>query len=96
MNYFLFSQPFRTGTRVVLLLAIVLLNFGYGGTRVAYAAPPVHDNFDAASTINSIEYHETLNTTEATPSDTVPNVDDPNNIPCEGDTLHAGFARYSA
>ena len=92
MNYFLFSQPFRTGTRVVLLLAIVLLNFGYGGTRVAYAAPPVHDNFDAASTINSIEYHETLNTTEATPSDTVPNVDDPNNIPCEGDMLHAGFA----
>ena len=92
MNYFLFSHPFRNATRVVLLLAILLLNFGYGGTSVAYAAPPAHDDFDSAITINAIEYHNTVNTTEATPSDTVPNDDDPDNIPCEADTLFAGFA----
>ena len=92
MNYFLFSQPFRNGTRIVLLLAILLMSFGYGGTGVAYAAPPIHDNFDAAIVINAIEFHDTVNTTEATPSDTVPNVDDPVNIPCEGDTLEPGFA----
>ena len=92
MNYFLFSHPFRKATRVVLLLAILVLNFGYGGTSVAYAAPPVHDDFDAAKMINTIEYHETVNTTEATPSDTVPNVDDPNNFQCDGFNHLAGFA----
>jgi hypothetical protein len=92
MNYFLFSHSFRNGTRVVLLLAMLLLNFGYGGTSVAYAAPPAHDNFDLAKTINAIEYHETVNTTEATPSDTAPNVDDPANFQCDGFNHLAGFA----
>ena len=93
MNYFLFSLPFRNGTRVVLLLAILFLNFGYGGTSVAYAAPPVHDDFDSAKTITGIEYHDlNINTTEATPSDTVPNVDDPSNFQCDGFNHLAGFA----
>ena len=92
MNYFIFSHPFRNATRVVLLLALVLLNFGYGGTSVAYAAPPVHDDFDSAKEINAIEYHDTVNTTEATPSDTVPNVDDPSNFQCDGFNHLAGFA----
>ena len=93
MNYFLFSHPFRNGTRVVLLLAILLLNFGYGGTSVAYAAPPVHDDFNSAKTIIGIEYHDlNVNTTEATPSDTVPNDDDPNNFQCDGFNHLAGFA----
>jgi hypothetical protein len=93
MNYFLFSRPFRNGTRLLLLLAILLLNFGYGGTRVAYAAPPIHDDFNAAKTIVGIEYHDlNVNTIEATPSDTVPNVDDPNNFLCDGTNHLAGFA----
>jgi hypothetical protein len=105
MNYFLFSHPFRNGTRVVLLLAILVLSFGYGGTSVAYAAPPVHDDFNSAKTITTIEYHDPvnqlsfINTTEATPSDTVPNgvVGDPNNFLCEDETgsltnTLAGFA----
>ena len=101
MNYFLFSQPFRNGTRVILLLAILLLNFGYSGTDIAYAAPPIHDDFNAAKVITGIEYHDlNLNTTEATPSDTVPNNDDPTNFPCDGTNHLAGFAsvwyRYTA
>ena len=93
MNYFLFSHAFRNGTRVALLLAILLLNFGYSGTEVAYAAPPVNDDFNAAKLITGIEYHDlNLNTTEATPSDTVPNVDDPTNFQCQGNNYIAGFA----
>ena len=63
MNYFLFSHPFRNAIRVVLLLALVLLNFGIGGTSVAYAAPPAHDDFASAKTINAIAYHDTVHTT---------------------------------
>ena len=93
MNYFLFSQPFRIGTRIVLLLAILLLNFGYGGTGVAYAAPPAHDDFDFPKVITGIEYHDiNVDTTQATPSDTAPNVDDPTNFLCDGTNHLYGFA----
>jgi len=93
MNYFLFSQPFRTAIRVILLLAILLLNFGYSGTRIAYAAAPIHDIFSAAKVITGIEYHDlNVNTTEGTPSDTAPNVDDPTNFPCDGTNHLYGFA----
>jgi uncharacterized protein YcfL len=99
MNYFLFSQPFRKGARGIVLLALLLSSFGYGGASVAYAAPPVHDDIDSAKTIDSIEYHDTVITTEATPSDTVPNstVGDPNNFLCQDETgtlsnTLAGFA----
>ena len=100
MNYFLFSHRFTTAARIIVLLAILLLNFGFGGTHVAYAAPPVHNDFNAAKLITGIEYHDlNVNTTEATPSDTVPNsqVGDPNNFPCEDETgtlsnTLAGFA----
>jgi hypothetical protein len=93
MNYFLFSQSFTRGTRIFLLLAILLLNFGSSGASVAYAAPPIHDDFAAAKTITGIEYLDlNVNTTEATPSDTIPNVDDPANFPCDGFNHLAGFA----
>jgi hypothetical protein len=93
MNYFLFSQSFTRGTRIFLLLAILLLNFGSSGAGVAYAAPPIHDDFAAAKTITGIEYLDlNVNTTEATPSDTTPNVDDPANFPCDGFNHLAGFA----
>ena len=93
MNYFLFSQSFTRGTRIFLLLAILLLNFGAGGAGVAYAAPPIHDDFAAAKTITGIEYLDlNVNTMEATPSDTAPNVDDPANFPCDGFNHLAGFA----
>ena len=92
MNYFLFSHPFRNGVRVLLLLTVVLFNFGYS-THTAYAAPPSHDDFASAKVITGIEYHDlNVNTTEATPSDTVPNVDDPTNFQCDGVNHLAGFA----
>ena len=96
MNYFLFSQPFRKGARVIVLLALLLSSFGYGGTGVAYAAPPAHDDFNAAKLINAIEYHDTVNTTEATPNDVVTNaqVGDPDNFLCEDDTGLARNIRY--
>ena len=92
MHYFLFSHPFQNITRFILLLAVLLLNFGYGGTSIVYAAPPAHDDFDSAKVINAIEYHDTVNTTEATPSDTVPNDGDPDNFLCDGENHRFGFA----
>jgi uncharacterized protein YcfL len=96
MNYFLFSQPFRKGTRGIVLLALLLSSFGYGGTSVAYAAPPAHDDFAAAKLINGIEYHDTVNTTEATPNKDVTNVTvgDPDNFLCEDDTGIPRTIRY--
>ena len=92
MKRFLFSRPFGKGIRGILLLAMLLLNFGYGGTDVAYAAPPAHDDFDSAVLITGIEYHDTDNTTQATPSNIVANVDDPTNFPCDGVNHLYGFA----
>jgi hypothetical protein len=93
MKSFLFSHPFEKSIRVILLVVILFLNFGSYGTGIAYAAPPSHDDFNSAKVINTIEYHDVnVNTTEATPSDTVPNVDDPDNFVCEGETFHYGFA----
>jgi hypothetical protein len=68
------------------------MSLGYGGTDVAHAAPPSHDDFDSARLITGIEYQDVnVDTTEATPDVDDP-TDDPDNIPCEGDTLNAGFA----
>ena len=91
MKRFLLARPVGNGMRGILLLAMLLMSLGYGGTDVAYAAPPTHDDFDSAKTILGIEYHDSVDTTEATPIEGAPN-DDPDNIPCEGDTLNAGFA----
>jgi hypothetical protein len=97
MKSFPISHPFAMGIRFILLLAILFLNFGSAGTSVAYAAPPAHDDFDAAKTITTIEYHDTVDTTEATPSDTVPNdtINDPDQFLCQPqdpEPHHYGFA----
>jgi hypothetical protein len=92
MKPFPLSHPLATGIRCILLLAILLLNFGPPGTNVVYAAPPVHDDFASAKTIRSIAYHDAVDTREATPSDTVPNVDDPDHFLCQGSDHHYGFA----
>ena len=93
MKYFLLSDPLGKGIRVVLLLVMLVLNFGPGGASVAYAAPPIHDDFNSAKVINAIEYHDlNVNTQDATPSDTIPNVDDPAQFPCQNKTLNYGFA----
>ena len=94
MKRFLLSRPVGNGIRCIILLAMLLMSFGYGGADVAYAAPPGHDDFDAARLITGIEYHNSDDTTEGTPIPGVPDPpgDDPNNIPCDQDTLLAGFA----
>jgi uncharacterized protein YcfL len=93
MKFYPLSYPFSIGIRIVLLLAMLLLNFGPGGTGVAYAAPPQHDDINFAKQIDAIEYHDlNVNTTEATPSDTVPNAGDPDNFLCEGVNFRYGFA----
>src|SRR6266540_1576705 len=84
MNYLPFSSPFRKGLQVVLLLAILLFNFG---ASVAHAAPPLNDNFANATVVGFIAFSETVNTTEATVE---PN--DPNNFgPCDGTNLVQGY-----
>jgi hypothetical protein len=93
MNYLLFSRPARNSIRVILLLAILFLSFGASGTDTAYAAPPVHDDFDAAKTIDSIIYRDhNVNTTEATPTVDEDVPDDPTNFPCDGTPHLGGFA----
>jgi hypothetical protein len=92
MKSYPFSQPLKTGIQVVLLLAILLLNFGSSGTGVAYAAPPAHDDFDSAETINSLIYAHEVDTSEATPTLATPVPDDPDNIPCQNRVLNYGFA----
>jgi hypothetical protein len=93
MKPFPLSHPLAPSIRLILLLAILLLNFGPAGTSVVHAAPPVHDDFDSAKTIVNIAYHDSVDTREATPSDTVPNVDDPDHFLCQGpDPYNYGFA----
>ena len=83
MKRFLFSRPVGNSIRGIILLAMLLMSFGYGGANVAYAAPPIHDDFASAKTITGIEYHDlNVDTREATPTPAIANVDDPDNIPC--------------
>src|SRR5919109_2297244 len=97
MKRFLLSRPIGNGIRGIILLAMLLASFGHSGTDVAYAAPPANDDFDAAIQINSIEYHATLDTTEATPVVAGGAGDDPDNISCPepgnpNKVLNYGFA----
>ena len=96
MKHLLFGNPLKKGIQAILALTILLFSLGPGGARIAYAAPPVHDNFDFAKQINSLTYSDlNVNTTEATPTGTIPNVDDPDNINCDGSgtsNLNAGYA----
>jgi hypothetical protein len=96
MNHLLFSSPFKQGMQAVVALTILLFSLAPGGTRTAYAAPPIHDDFGAAKTINNLTYSDApVITTEATPTNLIPNVDDPDNINCDGtgsNNLNAGYA----
>ena len=96
MNHLLFSSPFKKGMQAVVALTILLFSLAPGGTRTAYAAPPIHDDFGAAKTINNLTYSDApVITTEATPTNSIPNVDDPDNINCDGtgnNNLNAGYA----
>ena len=93
MKSYLFSHPLKKVIQIVLLLALLFLSFGPGGTGVAYAAPPVHDDFDNAKLIDDLIYFdEDVDTRDATPS--APNGpfgDDPDNIDCQDEELNAGF-----
>ena len=97
MKRFLLSRLVGNGLRGFILLTILLMSLGYSGTDVAYAAPPVHDDFDSAKTITGIEYHDSsVNTTEATPTASTPEaeIDDPDNIPCPEDGDPGKVLRY--
>ena len=96
MKLFSLSRSVGKGIRMISLLAILLLSLGPAGTGVAYAEdpppPPTHDSFSTPKVITGIEYHDIdVNTQGATPSDTVPNTNDPNNFNCEGETFNYGF-----
>jgi hypothetical protein len=54
MNRLLFSHPFRKLFQIVLLLAILLFNFG--AASVTYAAPPSNDDFANATVVTVIAY----------------------------------------
>ena len=92
MNYLVFSRRIKRGLQAALVLAILLINFSSGSTRIAYAAPPSNDNFATPTVFTNIIYGDSLVVTEATPTNSIPNVNDPDNIICEGGTRKAGFA----
>ncbi|MEO7839263.1 MAG: hypothetical protein ABIU06_07925 [Anaerolineales bacterium] len=88
MNYLLFSRPFKRGVQTILLLAILVINFSAGNTRIAYAIPPTNDDFDSATVIGAIPYSNSISTLEATE-----HVDDPQvNILCDNKLLKKGLA----
>src|SRR6266508_1895204 len=86
MNHLLFSRPFKKGFQVLLLLAILLFNFG---ASVVYAAPS-NDNFANATLVTVIAYTDTVDTSTATVE-----ANDPDNIGspglCDGNTLEQGY-----
>ncbi len=90
MNYLLFSKPFKRGLQITLLLAILLVNFGPGSTRIAYAAPPSNDNFASPTVIGigSIPYSNSISTLEATVEVNDPQV----NVLCDGKFLAKGLS----
>ena len=92
MKHWLFSNPLKKGMQAILALTSLLFSLGPGGARIAYAAPPVNDDFNSATLINSLTYSDFIATTEATPTNSIPNVDDPDNINCDGSTLDYGFS----
>ncbi|HET9909006.1 MAG TPA: hypothetical protein VFQ23_20320, partial [Anaerolineales bacterium] len=92
MKHLFFSNAPKKGMQALLALTIVLISLGPGGVRIAYAAPPANDDFNFAKVINTLTYGDTLVTTEATPTTTIPNVDDPDNINCDGNTISAGYS----
>jgi hypothetical protein len=67
MNKIKKTNPIKTGLQLLLLLAIVALNLGPGGTSPAYAAAPLNDTFAGAITVPSVPWTDTQNTTEAHP-----------------------------
>ena len=85
MNSLLFSHPFKKGFQVVLLLAILLFNFGAG---VAYALPPSNDNFASATVVPGVPYQQlsisTIDATIQTGEPAVPNL-------CDGRMLAQGL-----
>jgi hypothetical protein len=83
MNYLLFSHPLKKGFQVLLLLAILLFNFG---ASVVYAAPS-NDNFANATLVTVIAYTDTVDTSSATVQ-----ANDPTNFgPCDGAFLVSGY-----
>jgi hypothetical protein len=92
MKFPLVTRSIKGFIQAALALAIFLFNLGPGGTRIVHAAPPVNDNFASATPIPGIIYGDSIVVTEATPTNSIPNVNDPDNIICEGGTRKAGFA----
>src|SRR5215204_1018734 len=92
MKFPLVTRSIKGFIQAALALAIFLFNLGPGGTRTVHAAPPSNDNFGSATLIPDIIYADSLVTTEATPNNSIPNVNDPDNILCEGGARKAGFA----
>ena len=92
MKFPLVTRSIKGFIQAALALAIFLFNLGPGGTRIVHAAPPVNDSFASAKLINSITYVDSLVVTEATPTNSIPNVNDPDNIICENGTRKAGYS----
>jgi hypothetical protein len=79
------KKTFRTGSRAILALTILLINLGLD-TQTVYAVAPSHDDFANAKLVDSITYSDlNVNITDAT-TQTInpPNGADPDNVgPCE-------------
>jgi hypothetical protein len=60
-----FSNSIKISFQVTLLLALILLNFGPGGSGVAFAAP-TNDNWASAIAVPGVPYSQSLDVSTAT------------------------------
>ncbi|HAV78537.1 MAG TPA: hypothetical protein DCX53_14405 [Anaerolineae bacterium] len=81
-----YSLQVKTALQIILLLAIAVFNLGPGGSNVAFAAPPLNDNWASATDVPSIPYTDSINTSEATVQTGEPRV----NVSCDGNLLEVG------
>jgi len=65
MKFIPYKGTINKGVKVILLFAILLMQFGVAVTGVAYAAPS-NDNFANATLITGISFTDSINTTTAT------------------------------
>jgi REP element-mobilizing transposase RayT len=86
-----FSSAIKACLQVIVLLAIVIFNFGRSGTSIVYAdTNPVNDEFGNATTL-TLPFTQNLDTTQADQETGEPDIDLAMGT-CEGTLLRRGLA----
>ena len=68
------NMTFHKGLRVILLMTILLLNFGSANVQTVYAIVPSNDDIGNATLIEGLTYNDIVDTTEALDDDSFSNM----------------------